>query len=138
MEYLTSAGAAVFVPLFHSPDCDLIADYGDRLVRVQVKTVTYVRNRRFCVQLSTRGGNQSWSGLVKRFGVDRCDFLFVLATGGRRWFIPSSVVHGETRIALGGPKYAPFELEPTTDYLAVLDSGLDSGGASELESRARL
>jgi len=54
------------------PDYDLIADFGDRLVRVQVKTSTYRlktstyrRNNRWEVTLATRGGNQSWNGLVR-------------------------------------------------------------------------
>jgi Holliday junction resolvase-like predicted endonuclease len=122
MEYLASTGAAVLVPLFHSPDYDLVADYGDRFVRVQVKTATFVRRARFEVQVKTTGGNRSWNGLVKRFEARRCDFLFVLVSGGRRWFIPSSAVDGGTEILLGGPKYHPYELQPTTDYLAALDS----------------
>jgi hypothetical protein len=122
MEYLASTGAAVLVPLFHSPDYDLVADYGDGFVRVQVKTTTFVRKARFELQISTSGGNRSWNGLVKRFEVCRCDFLFVLVSGGRRWFIPSAAVDGGTEILLGGPKYRAFELEPTTDYLAALDS----------------
>ena len=32
-----SAGAVVFMPLFEHLDYDLIADFGDRLERVQVK-----------------------------------------------------------------------------------------------------
>jgi hypothetical protein len=37
---------------------------------------------------STRGGNQSWNGLVKCFSASRCGFLFVLVADGRRWFHP--------------------------------------------------
>lgn len=61
--------------------------------------------------LCTRGGNQSWSGLVKRFSADRCDFLSVHTADGRRWFIPSTAVEGGTAIVLGGPKYAAFEVD---------------------------
>ena len=41
IEWLTRQGAIVCVPLGHSPDIDLIADYDGRLVRVQVKTTTF-------------------------------------------------------------------------------------------------
>ena len=58
-----------------------------------------------------RGGNRSWSGVVKRFNASRCDWLFVLVGDGRRWFIPSGDVGGGTRVTLGGPKYAAFEIE---------------------------
>jgi hypothetical protein len=40
MSWLGRHGAKVFVPLGHRPDVDLVADFGDRLVRVQVKTCT--------------------------------------------------------------------------------------------------
>ena len=34
--------------------------------------------------ISTRGGNQSWSGLVKYFDGRRCDYLFALVADGRQ------------------------------------------------------
>jgi hypothetical protein len=60
----------------------------------------------------TKGGNQSWSGVVKRLDQSRFDVLFVLVGDGRRWFIPSHAVAGGTGILLGGPRYADFEAEP--------------------------
>ena len=105
-------GAIVFVPFGHSPDTDLVAEMDGRLVRVQVKTSTvHVANGRYQVALATKGGNQSWNGVVKRFSASRCDFLFVLVADGRRWFIPSNAVGGGTGIVVGGPKYAAFEDE---------------------------
>ena len=112
MEWLGSPGYAVFYPIGHSPDCDLIVDDGCALQRVQVKTTTRWRNRRWEVMSCTRGGNQSWSGLVKRFSSDRCDWLFVLVGDGRRWFIPADVVEGGSGLLLGGPKYSAYEVEP--------------------------
>ena len=112
MTWLAEQGAKIYLPFGHSPDVDLIADFGHRLVRVQVKTTTYFRNGRWCVMIATRGGNQSWSGLVKRFDRSRCDALFALAGDGRRWYIPSDEVEGTAGILLGGPKYAAFEVEP--------------------------
>jgi Holliday junction resolvase-like predicted endonuclease len=112
MMWLAEHGAKLYLPWGHSPDVDLVADFGDRLARVQVKTTTYFRDGRWCVTIATRGGNQSWSGLVKRFDASRADALFVLAGDGRRWYIPSDKVEGSTGILLGGPKYAPFEVEP--------------------------
>jgi hypothetical protein len=69
-------------------------------------------SRRFQVALCTRGGNQSWSGIVKHFSAERCDWLFVLVADGRRWFIPATKVEGGSGIMLGGPKYAAYEVEP--------------------------
>ena len=110
LEWLASRGWLVSIPFGHSPDYDLVADTGDRLLRVQVKTSTCFYKNRFSVSICTRGGNQSWSGMVKRFSAARCDYLFVLVADGRRWFIPASEVGG-SGLLLGGPKYAPFEIE---------------------------
>jgi Holliday junction resolvase-like predicted endonuclease len=112
MEWLASQGYGVNVPIGHSPDYDLIADDGESLVRVQVKTTTRSRNDRWEVMICTRGGNQSWNGTVKWFSASRCDWLFVLVADGRRWFIPAEAVAGRSGLLLGGPKYADFEVEP--------------------------
>jgi PD-(D/E)XK endonuclease len=111
IEWLGTHGYAVYAPLGHSPDADLVADDGTDSVRVQVKTTTLHRHRRWEVTLCTRGGNRSWNGIVKRFSSSRCDWLFVLVADGRRWFIPAAAVGGGTGIMLGGPKYAQFEVE---------------------------
>ncbi|MBW3609482.1 MAG: hypothetical protein KY463_14280 [Actinobacteria bacterium] len=103
---------SVFVPFGHSADTDLIAIIDSRILRVQVKTSTLkLNNGRYQVSLATRGGNQNWSGLVKRFSSSRCEYLFVLVADGRQWFIPSADVEGGTGIVVGGPKYAVFEVD---------------------------
>jgi hypothetical protein len=67
----------VWLPVGHSPDADLVTEWEGRLARVQVKTSTLRQRGRYLVTLCTRGGNRSWSGIVKHFSADRCDFLFV-------------------------------------------------------------
>jgi hypothetical protein len=119
--WLIERGAKVFLPLGHSPDVDLVADLDDRLLRVQVKTSTVYRNERYEVTLATRGGNQSWNGMVKLFAPTRCDVLFVHAADGRRWFIPSDVVGGGSAILLGGPKYDAYEVEPDRPLKVLAD-----------------
>jgi Holliday junction resolvase-like predicted endonuclease len=112
MEWLVARGATVFVPVSHSRDVDLVAEWEDHLARVQVKTSRCRTPKgRWQVSLATRGGNQSWSGLVKHFDATRCDLLFVLAADGRRWLIPAGEVAGGSQIVLGGPKYSEFEVE---------------------------
>ncbi len=111
MHWLAGAGASVAIPVGNSPHWDLIAELDGRLLRVQVKTSTYFRNRRWEVTVCTRGGNQSWNGLSKLLDPSRCDYLFVLVGDGRRWFIPSESLGGHSGIRLGGPKYAEFEVD---------------------------
>ena len=112
IQWLIWAGASVYLPFGHSPDVDLVADLDGRLLRVQVKTSTCWCRERFVVALCTRGGNQSWNGVVKRLDASRCDYLFVHVGDGRRWFIPATALGGGSGVLLGGPKYARFEVEP--------------------------
>lgn len=107
---LARLGGEVSVPLFSSPDYDLVVDFGDGLLRVQVKTSTVLERDRYVVHTATNGGNRSWSGRVKLFSRSRCDLLFVLVADGRRWLIPAAAVDGRTSLRVGGPKYSEFEL----------------------------
>ena len=143
VDWLTRAGAVVFLPLGHSPDVDLIADFGDRLVRVQVKTSTYrrpgtIEDARWVAALCTRGGNRSWQGISKRLNRTAIDYLFVLVGDGRRWLIPADAIGAVAGITLGGRKYGEYEVEPTQPIAdlvygsqsALLDSA-PAGGAPE-------
>jgi hypothetical protein len=117
VEWLTSVGATVLLPIGHSPDFDLVAEANGRLLRVQVKTstqspVTPAGHSRSVVALVTAGGNQSWNGVVKRLDPARVDYLFAHTGDGRRWFIPTTVLEARNAISLGGAKYSEFEIEP--------------------------
>ena len=120
VEWLVSHGYPVWSPVGHSPDADFVIEINGELERVQVKTSTQlIKNGRYLVSLKTCGGNQSWNKIVKRFSSDRCDRLFVLIADGRRWFIPATAVQGTTGIVVGGPKYAPYEVEPGAPFSLV-------------------
>jgi PD-(D/E)XK endonuclease len=139
--WLTLAGARVWTPLSHSPDVDLIAEFGEQVVRVQVKTSTRLVRDRFVVQLCNHGGNQSWNGLVKPFHPSRWDFLFALVADGRRWFIPSTAIESRRAISVGGPKWDDFEVsedDPPEAARRLLEWVPAPGGAPELESRSGL
>jgi hypothetical protein len=111
LHWLVGQGAHVSIPFGHSPHYDLIADFGDRLSRVQVKTSTCRHKGRWAVTVCTRGGNQSWQGLVKLLDTSRFDHLFVVVGDGRQWFIPAERVDGASAIHLGGRKYGDFEVQ---------------------------
>jgi hypothetical protein len=128
MEWLASCGATVWVPLNHSPHVDLMAEWEDRLIRVQVKTSTFRASvgsgdERWRISIATNGGNRSWTGLAKKFDPGRVDYLFVLVGDGRRWFIPAAFVEADRSIALGGTKYSEFEVEQGTPFEALIYGG---------------
>jgi len=129
MEWLAGQGAHIYLPVGHSPDIDLIADLGGPLIRIEVKTSTSRRHNRWAVFISTRGGNQSWNGLVKYFDPSRCDYLFAHVGDGRRWFIPTEALEARSAVTLRGPKYSEFEIEPGRPLIdgAALESNTASG-----------
>lgn len=112
MEWLVSQGGHLYVPMGHSPDIDIIVAFGERLLRIEVKTTTcQSRPDRWALMIATRGGNQSWNGLVKHFDPARCDYLFAHVGVGRRWLIPTDALGAASSISLGGPKYSEFEVD---------------------------
>lgn len=110
--WLMQHGYGVWIPFGHSPDCDLLAQKEGKLLRIQVKTSSLFRKERWAVATATRGGNQSWNGVVKRLEGSRFDYLFVVVGDWRCWFIPAAEVDGRSGICVGGPKYSEFEIEP--------------------------
>ena len=128
IEWLITKGAQIFTPLTHSPDIDLVAVIQGQPIRVEVKTSCHSRDGRWGVLISTRGGNQSWSGVVKYFDRSRCDFLFVHVGDGRRWFIPTPKLECRSQLTVGGAKYAEFEIEPGRPLISPqLESAADPG-----------
>ena len=111
ISWLLGRDLPVFMPIGHSPDVDLITLVDFQVVRVQVKTSTVFRKNRWDVAVCTRGGNQSWNGIVKYLDPSRYDRLFVLVADGRRWWIPAADVGGTASVRLAGPKYAEFEID---------------------------
>lgn len=125
MEWLGSRGATIWVPFNHSPHVDLMAEWDDRLIRVQVKTSTFrdpVKSgeERWRVSIATNGGNRSWTGLTKKFDPRLVDYLFVLVGDGRRWFVPAPFVEAARSIVLGGSKYSEFEVEGGTRFEGLI------------------
>ncbi len=146
IEWLTSVGATVFVPVGHSPDVDLVTGAYGRLLRIQVKTSTQCittpsGHERSVVSLATRGGNQSWSGAMKKIDPALFDYLFALTGDGRRWLIPSIALEACTSVTLGGPKYSEFEIESgrAVDRLVYgEDPSIESPASGEYPSGQRM
>ena len=102
ISYFASQGLTVCIPLTDSQDYDLIVDRGDRLVRVQVKTVFRKSiYGRYVVTLRTRGGNRSGAGKTKFFDQQKCDELFVYADTGEIYLIPVNCIACRSTITLG-------------------------------------
>ena len=107
--YFTHMGYTVCLPLTDSQDYDLVVDIDGRLSRVQVKTTRQVGPKgKYRVDLRTQGGNQSWSGVSKRFDSTKVEYLFVLLDNGETYCIPSSEMDNESRITPESGKFERF------------------------------
>lgn len=106
---LTKRGFGISRTLFDSEKYDLIADDGQQLFKVQVKTTRYVNSRGLyeaCIK--TSGGNTKVNTIRKRSDTDY-DFLFIVSEDSRCWFIPAELV-GRSAIVLGS-KWDEYELK---------------------------
>lgn len=110
---LTRLGYKLSKPLIENVPYDLIADSGDgRLLKIQVKSSSFSRREgRFEVTLITSGGNRSGTGKSTRMNCESSDFLFVYATDGKCWLIPTEKVEGLTKVTVGIPKYQEYEIK---------------------------
>ena len=102
-------GYTVCIPLSESSDYDLVVEVGGELKKVQVKTTRHLKGDAYQVELRTMGGNQSWSGVSKKFEDGRADLLFVLTDRGDRYLIPCKDLTSKTNFVLTG-KFDKYRL----------------------------
>ena len=132
--WLLAQGLPVFMPIGHSPDYDLVTDFGEgRAARVQVKTSTQWRKNRWEVAVCTRGGNRSWNGVVKYLDPERYDHLFVHVGDGRRWLIPAAEVEAGRVCGSAVPSTSASKSSPACRSVRPLIARL---GGPRRDSRA--
>lgn len=101
IRWFGSQGWSISMPLIDSQPYDLVADDGQQLHRVQVKTTT--RRSPYgihIVQLETRGGNQSFN-TGKPFDPGASDLLYVLTDVRTRYLIPTAEITSKTVLSMG-------------------------------------
>lgn len=131
MYYYAQRGYQLLLPTTESTRYDLVLDDGEcNFTRVQCKTGTYSRNegRSFKVNLTTAGGNQSWSGVAKKISKDECDIVFIWCANGSMWEVPANVLDGKSSFTAGwcnrqyliaGPEPEPQRYRARTQSLPV-------------------
>lgn len=107
--YFCVEGYNVSLPLTDSQDYDLIVEQSGKLETVQVKTATQKDGNIYVVELQTKGGNQSWSGIVKTLKDTEVDLLFVVTKAGTTYLIPVSEITNRATLNLGN-KYEKYRV----------------------------
>lgn len=110
IEYFTSHGIIVALPLNDTQKYDLIADFNGGLQRVSVKTARYTttEGRSYEVLLKNCGGTSKGSK-IRLFDNSTCDYLFIVTASDKYYLIPSKEITAKNSIVVG-IKYAEYEV----------------------------
>lgn len=111
IQYFTSQGFVVSIPLNDSQGYDLIVEIEHKLYRIQVKTstVTGGYGESWDIALRTTGGTRN-NKTAKNFDSASCDSIFVVVDTGRMWLIPTDHVKAKTSITVGHTKWSQYEV----------------------------
>lgn len=107
--YYTAKGYRVSVPLTDNQAYDLIVDDDENLIRVQVKTTTYMVRGKYQCALRTNGGNMSGRGKTTYISASKVDELFVVTNAQDHYRIPAKLIAGKASIVLG-KKWEEFRI----------------------------
>lgn len=86
ISYFTKQGYGVSIPLTDSLDYDLLVDIDGEINKIQVKTTSYKDGNIYQINLSVKGGNQSFN-TIKRFDNKKVDAIFALIEDGTEYYI---------------------------------------------------
>lgn len=111
--YYSKLGYIISIPLTDTQDYDIIADTGEALLKIQVKTTTCksVHNI-YQLNLKVSGGNRSGEGKDKTFDQNNCDLVFAMTNDFEFYSIPRKEITSKNSISLGD-KWLPFKVTLT-------------------------
>ena len=107
IEYFTSHGVTVALPLNDTQKYDLIADFNGGLQRVSVKTGRYSRNNGETYEIMLKNSGGTGRGQVRLFDKNSCDYVFIYTANEDLYLIPSESIEGVNTITVGR-KYTEY------------------------------
>ena len=109
IEYFTSQGIPVALPLNDTQKYDLIADFDGKLQRISVKTSRCLtENNTYQVNLRNTGGS-SGNYKNKAFNNTDVDYVFIYVSSEDLYLIPSKEISATNAIKVGN-KYIEFKV----------------------------
>lgn len=113
IEYFTSQGITVALPLNDTQKYDLIADFNGGLQRVSVKTSRFSRTgTSYEVALKNSGG-ASGKSVIRNFDNTSCDYVFIYTADEKTYLIPSEEIDAKSGITVGN-KYTEYIVKAKT------------------------
>lgn len=108
--WFAKKGYTVSIPLTDSQEYDLVVDINNSLKRIQIKTTQYKRDGNYSVSLTTKGGNKSGTGKIKKFDKELVDILWILTNDKEVYLLPTKNVKSTSSITLSS-KYDEYRCE---------------------------
>lgn len=113
IEYFTSQGIPVSIPLNDTQKYDLIADFNGGLQRISVKTSRFSKNgTSYEVALKNSGGS-SGKSVIRKFDNTSCDYVFIYTANEDLYLIPTNQIQALNAIIVGN-KYTEFKVKIKT------------------------
>ena len=110
IEYFTSQGITVALPLNDTQKYDLIADFNGKLQRVSVKTSRFTRNGKSYDVLLKNCGGTSKGSKIRPFDNSACDYVFIVTAADKYYLIPAENITATNSLAVG-IKYTEYEVK---------------------------
>lgn len=118
IEFFTSHGVTVALPLNDTQGYDLIVDISGNLKRVQVKTGRFSKNNdgKYLIGLKTAGGNSYYSNKdtnysIRNFDNTKSDLLFIYTADEKMYLIPTDEITSVSAITVGIEKTKKYEVK---------------------------
>jgi hypothetical protein len=117
IQFFTSHGVTVSIPLNDTQGYDLIVDINGNLNRVQVKTGRFSKGNdgKFLIGLKTAGGNSYYSNkdskyTIKKFDNTKSDLLFIYTADEKMYLIPTNEISVSSAITVGIEETKKYEV----------------------------
>ena len=109
IEYFTSYGYVVAIPLNDTQKYDLIVEKDNILSRISVKTSRHIsENGTYEVNLRSCGG-ASGKSIIRYFDNTSCEFVFIYTGNNKTYLIPCYDITAKSSIMVG-KKYTEYEV----------------------------
>ena len=100
IEYFTSHGITVAIPLNDTQKYDLIADFNGGLQRISVKTSAFTKNGKTYPVVLKNSGGASGKSNIRKFDNTASDYVFVYTADNDTYLIPSNTITSEYGIVV--------------------------------------
>lgn len=120
IEYFTSIGVTVSIPLNDTQPYDLVVDLAGKLYKISVKTGRSKQsNTTYTIQLRNTGGGRKNGIRQVQFDNTSCDYVFIYTIDEALYLIPANMINCKSAISVGGAQYSEYRVyvKPFAEFI---------------------